>query len=80
MKTTVLKEIMAFLFGRKYYANIVNVKGTVDCELCCYIFSTKEEVEKHRLTLSTSMTYTFVETVSFRSHNIYVDGSKKLNR
>lgn len=28
MQTTVLKEVIAFLFGRKYYANIVATKGT----------------------------------------------------
>ncbi len=28
MNSTVLKEIIAFLFGRKYYANIVATKGT----------------------------------------------------
>lgn len=27
MNSTVLKEIIAFLFGRKYYANIINTRG-----------------------------------------------------
>ena len=42
MNSTVLKEIMAFLFGRKYYANIVATKGTTKQEICSYIFATKE--------------------------------------
>ena len=33
MQTTVLKEIIAFLFGRKYYANIVGTKGTAEMQL-----------------------------------------------
>ena len=36
MNSTVLKEIMAFLFGRKYYANIVATKGTTKQEICSY--------------------------------------------
>lgn len=28
MNSTVLKEVIAFLFGRKYYANIIATKGT----------------------------------------------------
>lgn len=28
MNSTVLKEIIAFLFGRKYYANIIITRGT----------------------------------------------------
>ena len=27
MNSTVLKEVIAFLFGRKYYANIIATKG-----------------------------------------------------
>ena len=42
MNSTVLKEIIAFLFGRKYYANIVATKGTTKQEICSYIFATKE--------------------------------------
>ena len=41
MNSTVLKEIMAFLFGRKYYANIVATKGTTKQEICSYIFCNK---------------------------------------
>ena len=49
MNSTVLKEIMAFLFGRKYYANIVATKGTTKQEICSYIFATKEAANRHRL-------------------------------
>lgn len=48
MNSTVLKEIMAFLFGRKYYANIVATKGTTKQEICSYIFATKEAANRHR--------------------------------
>lgn len=41
MQSTVLTEIIAFLFGRKYYANIVGTKGTGDMQLCSYIFRSK---------------------------------------
>lgn len=71
MQTTVLKEVIAFLFGRKYYANIVATKGTDKTELCSYIFKSKEEANKHRDDLQTTLTFLFIETVSFRSRKEY---------
>lgn len=77
MKTTVFNEIVSFLFGRKYYANIINTKGTNMTELCSFIFSTKEEVEHHKMEILTTSSYQWIETISFRSRNIY-HNSKKL--
>lgn len=71
MNTTVLNEIMAFLFGRKYYANIVRTNGTTREELCSYIFPTKEQAEKHKRDLQHNMSYKYVETIHFRSRNVY---------
>ena len=71
MQTTVLKEVIAFLFGRKYYANIVATKGTDKTELCSYIFKSKEEANKHRDDLQTTLSFLFIETVSFRSRKEY---------
>lgn len=79
MKTTVLKEIISFLFGRKYYANIINTKGTNTTEICSFIFSTKEEVEQHKMEILSTSSYQFVETVSFRSRNMHYN-SRNLNR
>ena len=71
MQTTVLKEIIAFLFGRKYYANIVGTKGTDKTELCSYIFRTKEEANRHRDSLLTTLSVQYIETISFRSRKEY---------
>lgn len=71
MQTTVLKEIIAFLFGRKYYANIVGTKGTDKTELCSYIFHTKEEANRHRDSLLTTLSFQYIETISFRSRKEY---------
>lgn len=71
MNSTVLKEIIAFLLGRKYYANVINTRGTAKCEICSFIFRTKEEAEKHRQTLNGTMSYTYLETISFRSRRDY---------
>ncbi|EFN91710.1 hypothetical protein ABVC71_09325 [Prevotella amnii] len=71
MQTTVLKEVIAFLFGRKYYANIVATKGTCKKELCSYIFKSREEADKHRADLQTTLSFLFIETVSFRSRKEY---------
>lgn len=71
MQTTVLKEIIAFILGRKYYANIVGTKGTDKMELCSYIFLTKEEANRHRDTLMTTLSFRYIETISFRSRKDY---------
>lgn len=71
MNKTVLTEILAFIFGRKYYANIINTRGTDKCELSSFIFHSKEEAEAHRLKLETTMSYLYIETVSFRSRKEY---------
>lgn len=69
--TTLISEIGAFLFGRRYYANIINIKGTVRCEISCYIFCSKAEAARHREGLEGNMSYKFVETISFRSRRDY---------
>lgn len=63
--------IVEYLLGRKYYANIVNMRGTERCELCCFIFPTREEAEAHRRSLDLNRSFGFVETVSFRSRYAY---------
>ncbi len=71
MNTTVLKEIIAFIFGRKYYANIIHTKGTDKTEISSYIFSTKEAAGKHRLEIDNTLSFSFAETISFRSRKRY---------
>lgn len=68
---SIIQNIIIFLFGYKYYANIVNTRGVVRTELCSFIFRSKEEAEQHRQTLENTVTYQFIETVSFRSRNSY---------
>lgn len=69
--TTVLTEIMAFILGRKYYANIIHTRGTDKCEVSSFIFHSKQEADAHRAALQDSLSYRFVETVSFRSRREY---------
>lgn len=71
MNSTVLIEILAFLLGRKYYANIVTMIGANRKELCSYVFHTKAEADKHREELDTTLSFRFIETVSFRSRHDY---------
>lgn len=54
-------------FGRKYYANIVSVNGTDRREICSYIFPDRESAMRHRFEIESTLTFRFVETVSFRS-------------
>lgn len=71
MQTTVLKEVIAFIIGRKYYANIIATKGTEKTEICSYIFQSKEEAQRHQEEIETTRSFSFVETISFRSRNEY---------
>ena len=71
--TSLLTEIAAFLLGRRYYANIINTKGTNRCEISCYIFRSKKEANRHRDELEGNMSYKYVETVSFRSRHDYTN-------
>ena len=71
MNYSVLQAIVAFIFGHKYYANIVNTIGTDRFELASFIFLTKEEAIRHRRSLDTTRSYQYVETISFRSRMAY---------
>lgn len=74
MNSTVLKEIIAFLFGRKYYANIVATKGTTKQEICSYILQQKKPLtgidwkskQPYRLLLSKQLPFVLVEYISMR--------------
>lgn len=76
MYTTVLNEIIAFLLGRKYYANVIATKGVAKQEICSYIFTSKAEAEEHRQQIEGTLSFTYVETVSFRSRKICVGNVK----
>ena len=73
MKQSVISKIVAFILGNKYYANIINTRGTNKCELCCFIFNTREQADAHRLSVDdATKSFMHVETISFRSRNKYI--------
>lgn len=71
MKKSLFQTIVDFILGEKYYANIVNTRGTAICELCSFIFQSKEEAMQHVEELRTTRSFEFIETISFRSRIIY---------
>lgn len=68
---TLLTKIIDFLFGKKYYANIINTRGTDKCEVTSFIHRTKQEAEKHRRVIEAGMSFIYIETISFRSRKEY---------
>ncbi len=68
---TVLQSIISHIFGHKYYANIVNTRGTDKCEISSFIHRTREEAENHRREIESTHTFLHVETITFRSHKRY---------
>lgn len=70
-KETVLQAIIAHIFGHKYYANIINTRGTAKCEISSYIHHSKEEADRHRQEIEATRSFLHVETISFRSRKDY---------
>lgn len=70
-KETVLQSIIAHIFGHKYYANIINTRGTDRVEMTSYIHRSREDAERHRLEIESTRSFLYVETISFRSHKNY---------
>ena len=73
MYETVLQRIVAFIFGHKYYANIIQIKGLGGAvELTSFIHPTRADAEKHIRDIKETASYSYVETISFRSRETYV--------
>lgn len=72
MQETLFEAIIAFIFGHKYYANIINTRGTEKIELSSFIFASRAQAEAHRRQLDNTRTFIYVETISFRSRRILV--------
>ncbi len=70
-KTTPLELVLSFLFGRKYWVNIVVTRGTSRYEMCSYIFHSRADAEAHKRNVDNGLTFRVVETISFRSRNVY---------
>lgn len=71
MKQSLVTKIVAFLFGNKYYANIVNSVGTNRCEVCNFIFNSKAQAEQHKAAIMSTASFHYIETISFRSRAVY---------
>ncbi len=77
-KETVLTNLLAHLFGHKYYANIINTRGTDRIEMSSFIFASPEDAQRHKEQLLTTRSFIHIETVSFRSFKDYK--CHKINR
>lgn len=73
MQSTVINEIMAFLFGRRYYANVIRTKGTTKEEICSFIFTTRQQAEAHRQEIESTLSFVYVCTITFRSRKVHVE-------
>lgn len=69
----IIQAIIAMILGQKYWANIINTRGTAKCEISCFIFDTREKADEHARSLDTNRSYGFVETISFRSRSQLTD-------
>ena len=72
MKQSLLQAIITFVMGYKYYANVINTRGTDRCELACFIFTSRRQAMRHRAALDTTLSFLYVETISFRSRKVLV--------
>lgn len=72
----IINAILSMILGQKYWANIINTRGTDRCELSCFIFTTREDADKHKQDVDSTTSFKWVETISFRSRRCY----PKVNR
>lgn len=72
MNYSILQAIMAFIFGHKYYANIICSRGTDRYEVCSYIFLNRYQADMHRRRIEQTRSFDFIETISFRSRKEYI--------
>lgn len=70
-KISVIELIKEFLFGKKYYINIINTIGTDKCEVSSFIFDSPDEVEIYKKELYSNNSFRWIETKSFRSRRKY---------
>lgn len=71
MKESIIQRAVSIVLGHKYYCNIVNVLGTDTHEMTSYIFSQKADAEAHRRRINSTLSFEYVETISFRSRKVY---------
>lgn len=71
MKESILQRVIAVFIGHKYWCNIVNVVGTDRHEMTSYIFSQKSDADAHRKRINSTLSFEYVETISFRSRHHY---------
>ena len=64
------------ILGTKYYANIINTRGTKRIELSCFIFDNRQQAQDHARSLDDNRSFMFVETISFRSRSQLTDKNK----
>ena len=64
---TIIQSIIAMILGQKYWANIINTRGTDRIELSCFIFTTREDADKHARSLDGNRSFQHIETINFRS-------------
>lgn len=71
MEETLLTKIIDFIFGKKYYATIINTRGTDRCEICSFIHRSKADAKAHSRSVEATMSFLYIETISFRSRKQY---------
>lgn len=76
-KKTILRRIIEDLLGHKYYVNIVALTGTDRYDVAGNIWTTRKAAKAHRESIEQTASFTFIETVSFRSRKIYTDRELK---
>ena len=67
MQTTLLNEIISFIFGRKYYLVVENTVGTTEIWVDSRIYPSKEKAMEQLKELEHNRSYRPVCIVSFRS-------------
>lgn len=76
-----IEEILNILLGRKYYAVVLNTKGTMDAWISSYIFEKKEHAENYiQKSVETGASFQVRSIISFRSKDTFHSPAEYINK
>lgn len=70
-KVSRLQSVLRFIFSRKYYLNVIRTINTHNYEATSEIHRSRKSAEKHKKRIESTMSFVWVEIISFRSRKNY---------
>lgn len=75
-KQSLIQIVFDYIFGHKYYVNIINTRGVFRTECTSFIHPDKASAMRHKDVINSGRSFQVIETISFRSRQDYVLSDK----